>query len=263
MIVNAAGGCPPFFIRKDMNLIGLLRGKISRYDDTHNFTCDNCGKEVFDGRRLCGDCKRELPYNDKAVCPFCGRRVREEGACLDCKQKPLETKKARSLWVHEGDAARLIRLYKSGSRYLCRLFAEELAPLVEREFGEADALTYVPMTKRAEKRRGYNQTLLIAEKLSEKTGKELLRVVEKKRDTSDQRELTRREREENMKDVFRITDKKAVKGRRILIVDDTLTTGATASSLAAALKNAGAEAVFLVTATSVEKKDPFGIKSKN
>ncbi|MCX4384483.1 MAG: phosphoribosyltransferase family protein [Clostridia bacterium] len=242
-----------------MKLIELIQKKISRYDDTHNFTCDNCGKEVFDGKRLCKNCKVELPYNNKTVCPFCGRRIKEEGVCLDCKKKPLETGKARSLWVHEGDAAKLVRLFKTGSKYLYRLFAEELTPLVLREFGDADALTFVPMTEKAVKKRGYNQTLLIAEALSESTGKELLRIAEKKRETADQRELTRERREENMKEAFKVTDCTAVKGRRILIVDDTLTTGATASALAAVLKKAGAEAVFLVVVTSVEKKNQFGI----
>lgn len=242
-----------------MNLIRFLQEQISRYDDTHNFTCDNCGREVFDGKRLCGVCKDELPYNNGTVCPLCGRRVRESGVCLECKQKPLGTKKARSVWLHEGDAARLVRLFKSGSKYLYRLFAEELAPLVVREFESADALTFVPMTKRAERQRGYNQTRLIAEELAKRTGKEFISAAEKKRETADQRELTRGEREENMKGAFRVTDRGAVKGKRILIVDDTLTTGATAGALAHVLKKAGAAAVYLVTVTSVEKKEPFGI----
>ena len=243
-----------------MKLIEIMKERLSRYDDTHNFICDNCGEEVFDGKRLCKNCKEALPYNDQVICPFCGRRVREEGVCLECKQKPLETKKARSLWVHEGDAVKLVRLYKTGSKYLFRLFVEELTPLVLREFDDADAITFVPMTKKAEKERGYNQTLLVAEGLAERTGKELLRVMEKKHETEDQQGLTREKREENMREVFKVTDKKAVKGRRILIVDDTLTTGATASALAAVLKKAGAETVYLVTATSVEKKNAFGIK---
>lgn len=243
-----------------MNLLKLVKERISRYDDAHNFTCDNCGREVFDGKRLCRDCKEALPYNDQKICPFCGRRVKEEGVCLDCKQKPLETKKARSLWLHEGDAAKLVRHFKTGDKYLFRLFVEELTPLVLREFGDADAITFVPMTKIALKKRGYNQTLLIAEGLQKSTGKELLRVTEKKQETADQRELTREKREENMQEAFKVIDKKAVKGRRILIVDDTLTTGATASALAAVLKKAGADTVYLVTITSVEKKNQFGIK---
>lgn len=243
-----------------MNLINFLQEKISRYDDTHNFTCDNCGLEVFDGKRLCGYCKKELPYNNMEICPFCGRRVKEAGICLECKQKPLETKKARSLWLHEGAAAKLVRHFKKGSKYLFRLFVEELTPLVLREFEEADAITFVPMTKQELNDRSYNQTLLVAEGLSKSTGKELLHVMEKRCETADQRELTREKREENMREAFKVTDKRAVKGRRILIVDDTLTTGATASALAAVLKKAGADTVYLVTVTSVEKKNQFGIK---
>lgn len=233
---------------------------ISRYDDTHNFTCDNCGGEVFDGKRLCETCRAELPYNNGEVCPFCGRRVREAGVCLECKAKPLETEKARSVWLHEGDAARLVRKFKTGDKYLFRTFCEEMTPLVKREFPDADALTFVPMTKKAQRNRGYNQSFLLARRIAEETGKELLSVLEKKRETADQRELTRKEREENMENAFKVTDRAAVKGKRILIVDDTFTTGATTSAIAVALKKAGASAVYAVTATSVEKKDPFGIK---
>ena len=247
---------------KEIKWIKAIKEKIARYDDTHNFTCDNCGREVFDGRRLCATCKRELPYNNGHVCPFCGRRVKEPGTCLDCKQKPLGVNKARSLFLYEGDAAVLVRFFKSGRKYLYRTFTEELLPIVNSEFSDADLITFVPMTKRAQRKRGYNQAKLLAEGLSKATGKPLFDAVEKKRETADQRELTRAEREENMKNVFTVTDGESVKGKRILIADDTLTTGATASALSQALKKAGAIAVYLVTVASVEKKDPFGIPPK-
>ena len=253
--------CPPFYLGK-MKFIEYLKKKITRYDDTHNFTCDNCGREVFDGRRLCETCKEELPYNNGEICPFCGRRVREAGTCLDCKQRPLGVQKARSLFLYEGDAAALIRAFKSGKKYLYRTFVEGMLPIVEKEFVEADAVTFVPMTKKAQRRRGYNQSLLLAQGVCKATGKELIHAVEKKRENADQRVLTRQEREENMKNVFTVTDKAQVKGKRILIVDDTLTTGATASALAEVLKKAGAVAVYLITVASVEKQAPFGYKSE-
>ena len=233
-----------------------------RYDDTHNFTCDNCGGEVFNGERLCERCKATLPYNNGHVCPFCGRRVKEPGTCLDCKQKPLSLEKARSLFLYEGDAAKMILSFKSGKKYFFRTFTEGLLPIVEEEFADADCVTFVPMTPKAIRRRGYNQAKLLAEGLSKATGKPLLCAVEKKRENADQRELTRAEREENMKNVFAVTDKEQVKGKRILIADDTLTTGATASALAEVLKKAGAAGVYLVTVASVEKKAPFGYKSE-
>lgn len=244
-----------------MKWFQTIAEKIARYDDTHNYTCDNCGKEVFNGRRLCETCREELPYNDGNTCPLCGRRVKELGICTECKEKPLVAERARSLWLHEGDAAKLIRQFKTGRPYLYRALAEETAPLVEREFGGADAVVFVPMTKKALKARGYNQSCLLARSLAERTGKELLCVLEKKKDNADQRELTRREREENMRNAFAVRDKSAVKGRTVLIVDDTLTTGATIDAVATALKGAGAKTVFAVTATSVEKKHPFGIKN--
>ena len=245
-----------------MKFIQFFKDKISRYDDTHNFTCDNCGGEVFLGQRLCDICRAELPYNNGLVCPFCGRRVKEAGTCLDCKQKPLGVEKARSLFLYEGDAARLIRSFKSGKKYLFRTFTEGLLPIVKSEFQEADSVTFVPMTKRAQRKRGYNQSKLLAEGIGKAAGLELISAVAKKRENADQRELSRQEREENMKNVFAVTDRAEVKGKHILIVDDTLTTGATASALAEVLKKAGAAAVYLITVASVEKQAPFGDKSE-
>ena len=245
-----------------MKFIEYLKDKITRYDDTHNFTCDNCGGELFDGSRLCARCKERLPYNNGRICPFCGRRVREEGTCLDCKQKPLTVEKARSLFLYEGEVATLIRSFKTGKKYLYRTFLEGLVPIAEEAFADTDAVTFVPMTKKAQRRRGYNRSKLLAEGLSRATGKPLLCAITKKRENADQRELSRQEREENMKNVFAVTDREEVKGKRILLVDDTLTTGATASALAEVLKKAGAATVYLLTVASVEKQVPFGYKSE-
>ena len=67
-----------------------------------------------------------------------------------------------------------------------------------------------------------------------------------------------RERAKNLEGCFFVTDRKAVKGKRILLVDDTLTTGATLSELAGRLKRAGASKVYALTFTGVENKFPFG-----
>lgn len=232
---------------------------VDRYDDTHNFTCDFCGGEVFEGERVCKACFKTLPWNNKNICPFCGRRVGEAGACLDCKEKPLAVDRARSVFVHEGEARHMINRYKRGARYFCRTAAELALPIFRREFAEVDFLTYVPMTKKAEKKRGYNQSKLFAEKLSALCGKEVRTVAEKRRETKSQKTLGRREREENLLDCFFITDRKAVKGKSILILDDTLTTGSTVSELASRLKRAGATCVYALTISSVPKKDPFGL----
>ena len=93
---------------------------LRRYDETHNFTCDVCGREVFAGERVCAACRKTLPFNDRLICPYCGRRVREAGVCLECKQSRPAVEKARSAFVHEGEAAALVLRFKKGSKYLFR-----------------------------------------------------------------------------------------------------------------------------------------------
>lgn len=229
-----------------------------RYEETHNFTCDVCGAEVFSNERVCASCRKGLPWNRGAVCPLCGRKTGEAGVCLDCKQTPLAVKKARSCFVHEGEAARLVVRFKRGEKYLFRTLSDLMQPLLEEEFARCDSLTFVPMTERAEKERGYNQSRLLAEELAKRSGKELLAPAIKRRETAAQKTLGRKERQENLKGCFHIRERKLVRGRSVLLVDDTLTTGATASELASALLRAGAKEVDLLTVTSVPKKDPFG-----
>ena len=50
---------------------------LRRYDETHNFTCDVCGREVFAGERVCAACRKTLPFNDRLICPYCGPRRRK------------------------------------------------------------------------------------------------------------------------------------------------------------------------------------------
>ncbi len=255
----AAGASPRHFLNK-MNIFRWLREKFKQYDDGHNFTCDICGREVFFGERVCAVCDGALSWNDKTICPFCGRKVGESGACLDCKQKPLGVVRARSVCVHEGEAARLVVRFKRGERYLYRTLAELSYPLARREFSEVDMIVGVPMTERARKKRGYNQSELYAARLAELLQKQAFSPVEKRRETGVQKFLGRADREKNLEGCFHVKDRKSVKGKRILIVDDTLTTGATVSELARVLKRAGAAETYALTFTSVRNKYPFGKK---
>lgn len=246
----------------NFNPIRKIKELLDAYDDTHNFTCDLCGKEVFSGERVCTDCIKALPLNNGAICPFCGRKVGEAGACLDCKEKPLGAEKARSVCVHEGKAAETVLRYKRGARYFCRTFAYLALPVLQREFADADFLTFVPMTKKAVKKRGYNQAQLFGEQLARLSGKPLYEVLVKKKDTEQQKSLGRREREENLTGCFGVTGKETVKGKKVLLIDDVMTTGATVGEISSVLKKAGAASVYVLTVTSVTRPLPFGKKSE-
>ena len=240
-----------------MNIFQLLGEKIRQYDDTHNFTCDICGREVFENERVCSQCRGRLPWNDKNICPLCGKKVGEPGICLDCKKKRLIVDKARSALLHEGEGARIVYRAKQ-KKYFCRTAAELMLPMLD-EFS-SDALVFVPMTEKAVKRRGYNQSKEIAEELSRRSGIPLLDAVTKTRETGAQKELGRTEREKNLEGTFHVSDRKGVKNKRLLIIDDTLTTGATVSEMASVLKRAGAKEVCALTLTSGYDKHPFGEK---
>ena len=238
-------------------LIQKLKGRVKQYDDTHNFTCDVCGREVFGGERICDKCRAVLPYNRGVICPFCGRREREEGTCLTCKQKPLGVKKARSVFTHEGDAARLVVGYKRGKKYLYRTLAEELYDLCKREFSGIDAIVSVPMSAKRRKQRGYDQAELLAVRLGELWNVPVIAPAVKTHDTKMQKFLSRADREANLKGTFHVTNRKAVKGKTLLIIDDIMTTGATISELSDVLRRAGAKELYAATVTSVEARSPL------
>ncbi len=234
--------------------ICALWEKWKRYDEAHNFTCDVCGREVFDGERVCADCMKTLPFNDGAICPLCGRAVGEAGVCLECKEKPLAVRKARSVFRYEGEAARLVLRFKRGERYLYRLLALLISPMILEEFPESELLVGVPMTKHAKKRRGYDQIALLTQEVSRMTGLPVLEGVYKVHESVEQKSLGRREREENLEGCFRVEKGAPVKGKRVLVIDDALTTGSTVSELARTLFKAGASAVDAATLTGVELK---------
>ncbi len=242
------------------NLFARLGARIKKYDDAHNFTCDVCGREVFGGERICGSCRDKLPYNRGVICPLCGRREKEEGICLTCKERPIGVEKARSVFTHEGDAARLVVRFKRGQKYLYRTLGEELFALCEREFSRPDALVAIPMSEKAQAKRGYNQAELLAVRLSELWGVPVIAPVRKARETSSQKFLGRAERTENLRGSFHVFDRKAVRDKTLLIVDDTMTTGATITEFAEVLRRAGAKKLFAATVTSVAEKSPTGYR---
>ncbi len=224
-------------------------------------TCAACGADVFADKYFCERCERELPLNDGFICSKCGRRIGADyPVCLECKADMPSYTVARSAFSYEGEIVRLMKNFKTGKKYLADVFAEYMAKTAAAHFPDADFAVFVPMTARAERRRGYNQSALLAQRVSALTGIPLEEVAVKTRETGEQKELSRRERAENLKGSFRVRERKKCRGRKILIIDDVMTTGATANALAEALFGAGAAQVCLLTAASVPAKGENKVK---
>lgn len=217
-----------------------------------NFTCDICGREVFGNERICKRCLDDLPWVEEPYCPVCGRAQKSEGVCLECKRERPPFAYARSVFRHEDAAKGLVVRFKRGDKYL----ADTIAPLLAekmKDFQEADMISYVPMTKRAERARGYNQSYLLAKALSKACGLPLFTDVQKVKESEAQKTLTKIERQKNLKGCFKIADKKQVSGKAVLLIDDTLTTGATLSELSKVFFGAHAKKVYALTVTSVNE----------
>lgn len=222
-----------------------------------SFTCDVCGIETFNGN-LCPDCLKNTTFNDKFTCPICGRKVGKPEICIECKAKPPLFESAVSALIYEGTAIKLIHKFKNGDAYLKDYFADLIVAKLGA-FPKIDYIAFVPMTKKAQFRRGYNQSKLLAESISERINVPVCDVIEKVKDTTAQKALSGRERAKNLEGSFKAKSKNALLDKNVLLVDDILTTGATADAICMSLFRAGAMKVFLATIASVEynpdKKD--------
>lgn len=218
-----------------------------------NYTCDICGVETF-GTNLCADCLKKTPFNNLATCPVCGRRTVRPEICLECKEESPPFKKGVSALVYEDNACVLISKFKNGKGYLKEYFADLLFEKVAY-LSRFDCIVYVPMLKKAERLRGYNQSKLLALALSERVNVPVIKdALVKVKETGEQKSLSKKERKENIAGCFKVAKKEEIKGKSILLVDDVLTTGATAFEITKILLKAGARTVYFATVASVEYK---------
>lgn len=217
-----------------------------------SFTCDCCGIEVFEGN-LCPECLKNTTFNNANTCPICGRKTVREELCIECKAKPPLFSYALSALIYEGTAIKLIHKFKNGDAYLKDYFADLIVNKIDRDL-PIDCIAFVPMTKKAERKRGYNQSRLLAECISKRINIPVCDAIEKVKDTSAQKALSGADRAKNLEGSFKAKSKNALLGKSVLLVDDILTTGATADAITMALNKAGAKWVNLATIASVEYK---------
>lgn len=122
----------------------------------------------------------------------------------------------------------------------------------------------VPLHWRRRLERGFNQSELLAEAVARRYGQRPVHAIRRRRHTEAQAGLSNAGRRTNVAGAFAVVRKDAVAGRRIILVDDVMTTGATAAACARALKRAGAQRVVLITLARVDRRadaSPFRFAS--
>ncbi len=216
-----------------------------------NYSCYVCGNDVFDNPHLiCDDCLKTLPFLTGNLCKHCGEPIKSEGNyCKRCKGKKFIFDKALAPFVYKDEIKNLILGLKyNNKKYNAKCLASFMSDVILKNNINADVIIPVPLCNKRLKQRGYNQSWLLANEIckSVKVGVKdniLLRVKE----TPTQTNLDYAERQDNLKDAFKVRNSKQIKNKIVLLIDDVYTTGATVRECSKVLKNAGAKEIYVVT----------------
>lgn len=196
-------------------------------------------------------------------CVFCESVLKDTDICRECEEKlpytvgdsamqkfPFIDKCVSPLYYKDKVRASVHRYKFGGCSAYSRRYAALMSDCVENNLDcrSIDVISWIPLSKKRLRQRGYDQARLIAEEIAAKTGLPCRQLLQKIKNNSAQ-SLTRdaKQRRENVAGVYALDDGADVSGLRILLVDDVVTTGATMSEAARILRKEGAKSVFGVT----------------
>ncbi len=207
------------------------------------------GEEVRAGEGpVCPNCRLGLPPVPQPACTRCGAPLGtgEAPSCLECADWPDELASARAVCLLESPARELIHALKyQGWRSVGDFMGAEMARRASVAEQDADYVVPIPTSARNARRRGYNQAEVIAAALAGEMGIPLLAGLERRRQEGTQTTLSPMQRRANVSTAFVMAEVggHVIRGRRILLVDDVITTGATILAAVRALAPGGPAAV--------------------
>jgi len=230
--------------------------------------CPACRTIVDGDGRFCPACWPQLQFITTPCCARCGvpfEHDRGPGAeCAVCLAEPPRYAVARAAMVYGGPARTAILALKHGDKpWLAGIMAVHMARAGAALITAETLLVPVPLHRWRLWRRGYNQAGLLAQALAKRTGADIaIDALERVRPTPPSVGMGRAMRAKNVRGAFKVRDRGLVKGRTILLVDDVLTSGATADACARILRRAGAASVGVLTfARVVRNSDAFFMRS--
>ncbi|MGB0671970.1 MAG: double zinc ribbon domain-containing protein [Rhodospirillales bacterium] len=221
--------------------------------------CPACGAEVQGGGDLCGDCYPKMTFLDEPLCQCCGLPFPYEtglkGVCGACARQQPRFQRARAALVYDDASRGMILALKHADRTdLVPAFARWMARAGRPLLAEADLILPVPLHWSRLMGRRFNQSAELARALSRMARRPFCPgLLRRKRRTRPQGHLSRRGRIRNVAGAFHLAPGAAgrIQGKRVLLIDDVLTTGATAESCAKVLLRGGAAAVDVLTLARV------------
>ena len=213
---------------------------------------------------FCEECKRSVILNVGKTCRRCGTAI--EGAedyCANCAFDKIYFDRGYSAFIYDGAVRDAILRFKFGNcGNFARIFAKFLAAVATRQELEYDLVAYAPMSKQSLKKRGYNQAQLLAQYFCDilERNEKFVNAIVKIKETQRQESLSKAERKTNLVGAYKcVAD---VKGKRVLVIDDIKTTGATLNECAKVLKRAGAISVVCLTVASPIEKYIYEVEDE-
>ncbi len=200
--------------------------------------CVFCRRLTQGGASLCPRCREKLPYTRDASC----QRFPHVDSCCS------------PLYYTDEVRSSLLRYKFGGLSMYAGCYGEILAKCIDENGFSCDSISWVPLSRQRLRKRGYDQARRLSEETAGRLGLPCVGTLRKRRDNPAQSGTGNAEkRRKNVKGVYEALPEAEIAGRRILLVDDIVTTGATLSECASVLKAAGAAAVL--GATLARRKD--------
>ena len=212
--------------------------------------CLVCGKAGSDP--FCSNCRHQIQFIDK-YCRICGKPMEKSRVCEDCRNCRPVFDIARSVAIYDTTIKEALHKFKFQNKMslgddLTGILIEYFKSGPDIDLSSVDSVTAVPLHQKRQRERGFNQSEFLAEKFARHYGLNFRNdILVKIKDTKPQFSLKRNVRFKNVSGAFEASPKDAIAGRRVLLVDDIFTTGATICECAKALKSAGAESVYVIT----------------
>jgi ComF family protein len=209
--------------------------------------CAGCLRRptAFEAEYFCRDCR--TPFRNRFP-------LDEDGRCALCRLGLNSFDAAYSFGAFEAELRELIHVFKYGGvETLAQPLGRFLALALPRD-EQFDAVVPMPLHWMRRWSRGFNQSQLLAREMGRRASVPVRNLVRRVKATAPQAGLTNAKRRANVSGAFRLRRGASVGGLRVLLVDDVMTTGATASACARVLKQAGAARVVLLTVARVDRR---------
>lgn len=221
--------------------------------------CFICGKVVSGKSGLCMTCYRKIHFLTNQCCPVCGRPYTfplendKELICAKCLNKKPPLNRMKAVFAYDDFSKKLILPFKHSDRTdIVPFLIDLMIQSAEDYIRQADVIIPVPLHRTRLIKRKYNQAAMIAKGIAKRCHKTYLPdVLIRVKPSSSNKHLSKKDRLENVKGAFALKNKNHLTGKRVLLIDDVYTTGATLNECAKTLKKTNARDISALTLARV------------